>query len=65
MITSNDFHKNCDTSDFELFIPSVYYEDNNKIDELKNIINLINVDCLQKRMLEGLTNYLNMNTVAP
>ena len=22
MITNSDFHKNCDTSDFELFIPS-------------------------------------------
>ena len=65
MITANEFHKNCDTSDFELLIPSAYYEDNDKIDELKNIINLINIDCLRKRMNEGLNNYLNMNTVAP
>lgn len=46
MISTSKFQDNCDTSDFELFIPSTYYEDNNKIDELKNIINLINVDCL-------------------
>ena len=64
MITNKDFHKNCDTSDFELFIPSTYYK-GNKIDELKNIINLINVDCLCKRMNEGLNNYISIGTVAP
>ena len=46
MISTSKFQDNCDTSDFELFIPSTYYVDNDKIDELKNIINLINVNCL-------------------
>lgn len=62
MKTNNDFHALCDTSQFELFIPDTYYIINKDISKIKNIIKLINIDCLKKRMLDGLEHYQNINS---
>lgn len=54
MRTNKDFHELCDTSQFELFIPDTYYIINKCINEIKTNIEHINIDCLKKRMLDGL-----------
>lgn len=62
MRTNNDFHALCDISQFELFVPDTYYIINKNINKIKDIIKFINIDCLKKRMLDGLEHYQNINS---
>ena len=55
-----EFHKICDTTQYEIFIPAVQYA--NDIETIEKYIKSINMKCLRNRMLRGLRKFKDINT---